>query len=177
MNILHFDNTGRPFPLRGKYYANLFIHFEPDPNLLEIGELPKYILEESIEAEKYMNGEYEGEIPSPQAMVLLAEQDNDQYKSHQAAAEKDLNRLNDIAKDDVNLLFLKDNNGWQPIHEASRSGSIEVVNFLLDHGADLNAKTNNGQSVLDIIKENEGSSHELYKYLTDLGAHDKDEEL
>lgn len=168
---------GRPFPLQGKYYANLFIHFEPDPTLLNIGELPKYILEESIEANKYMNGEYDGEIPSPQAMVLLAQQDKDQYNSHIAAAEKDLIGLHDIASYDINLLFSKDNNGWQPIHEAARSGSLEVVQFLVDHGADRNAKTYNGLSVLDIVQEYWGSAHELYEYLFDSRTHKMDVEL
>ncbi|KAL7581054.1 hypothetical protein ACA910_005857 [Epithemia clementina (nom. ined.)] len=41
---------GRPFPLNGKFYANIFVHFEPmgDPNSTELlpkeGSLPPYIV-------------------------------------------------------------------------------------------------------------------------------------
>ena len=35
-------NQGRPFALKGKFYANLFIHFAPDK--VESG-IPSYIIE------------------------------------------------------------------------------------------------------------------------------------
>jgi prolyl 4-hydroxylase len=34
---------GRPFPLKGEYFANIFIHFEPKHEPLKKGEIPSYI--------------------------------------------------------------------------------------------------------------------------------------
>ena len=42
------------------------------------------------------------------------------------------------------MLHSSDANGWQPLHEGVRSGSLEVVKYLVDMGADLGAKTLNG---------------------------------
>ena len=37
-----------------------------------------------------------------------------------------------------------DNEGWTALHRAAKLGRIEVTKFLLEHGANLEAKTNNG---------------------------------
>ena len=44
---------GRPFPLIGKFFANVFIHFEPVYEEGNEGILPPYILEGSSEAEEW----------------------------------------------------------------------------------------------------------------------------
>jgi prolyl 4-hydroxylase len=38
-----------------------------------------------------------------------------------------------------------DGNGWLPIHEAARSGNVEIIKILLDHGADIDARTDYGE--------------------------------
>lgn len=175
----HSVMHGRPFPLKGKYYANVFIHFEPDPDDVENSglELPPYILEGSVEAKKFRDGEYEGVIPSSNAKRLKEIHDEKRHFSHDAAGDGDLDALIDIAKEDASALHLEDMNGWQPIHEAARSGYMEVVKFLADQGADVNARTNAGHSVLQIVSDFWGQDDPLYEYLSDLGAYEMGPEL
>jgi uncharacterized membrane protein YobD (UPF0266 family) len=47
-----FCTQGRPFPLKGRYYANIFINFEPTGQHENHNEglLPPYILEDSEES-------------------------------------------------------------------------------------------------------------------------------
>ena len=167
----HSVMHGRPFPYTGKYYANVFIHFEPDPDLIEnVDELPIYILEGSREAKKFRAGEYDGMIPSPNAKRLKEVHDENRHHSHGAAGDGDLDALIKMAKKDMTALFVEDSNGWQPIHEAARSGHEDVVEFLAEQGADVNARTNIGHSVLQIVADFWGQDDPLYEYLEDLGA-------
>jgi len=98
-SLLH----GRPFALKGKYYANIFIHFEPVPfenaaRLAQLGDL--------------------------EAIKKSAE----------------LNRQ---------ILFERDENKWQPLHEAVCSGHTNVVRYLLEEGAEINSETKGGNLALD----------------------------
>ena len=168
----HSVMHGRPFSLKGKCYANVFIHFEPVPELEENaeGKLPRYILEDSFEVEKFRAGEYtyNSVISSENAKRLKP--DETRHPSHDAAGDGDLNALIEIAKEDLNALHMEDMNGWQPIHEAARSGHIDVVEFLAAQGADVNARTKAGQSVLQLVADYWGQEHTLYGYLEELGA-------
>jgi hypothetical protein len=175
----HSVMHGRPFPFKGKYYANVFIHFEPDPDdIANSGlDLPPYILEGSAEAKKFRDGEYDGVIPSSNAKKLKEKHDAMRHPSHDAAGDGDLDTLIDIAKEDASALHLEDMNGWQPIHEAARSGYMEVVEFLADQGADVNARTYAGHSVLQIVADFWGQEDPLYEYLSNLGALEMGPEL
>ena len=63
--IIIFPSIGRPFPLNGRFYANIFIHFEPTGDSLYEDEsqaqndgerdisIPVYVLEDSAEAERW----------------------------------------------------------------------------------------------------------------------------
>jgi len=202
---------GRPFPLKGKYYANVFIHFvsidsakmifespllillhslmklyhmqqEPDPEYQDNHEsdLPPYVLDGSLVAEDFRAGEYDGEIPSENAMRLedkRLREESGALHSHGAAEYGDLDTLIDIAKTDTESLFAGDNNGWQPIHEAARSGHLEVVEFLHSQGADINARTHMGHSPLQIVSANWGENHHLYHFLSELGAEEMGPDL
>jgi len=42
---------GRPFPLKGRFFANVFIHFQPAQE--DFGSMPSYIIPESPEAKKW----------------------------------------------------------------------------------------------------------------------------
>lgn len=119
--------VGRPFPLKGKYYANVFIHFEPDPSEAYTKDLPNYILDGSIEAQRFRDGEYAGEIPSPNAAVLhQASRQWGAHLSHDAAGDGRLEVLKKLAEEDPSKLHIPDHNGWYPIHEAARGGHLEV---------------------------------------------------
>lgn len=41
----------------------------------------------------------------------------------------------------ADLVNKRDVNGWTPLHEAVREGNLEVIQLLLDRGADVNART------------------------------------
>ena len=158
---------GRPFPFQGRYYANLMIHFELDPN--SYTGLPPYIQKGSKEANKFLAGEYKDTIPSLEYMKSIQEK-HSRRKSHDAAVYGNLDALIRIAKEDPASLYAPDVNGWQPIHEGAREGHVDIVEFLLDQGADINAKTGGGQSVLSIVADFLGKDNRLYKYLRAHGA-------
>ncbi len=63
--------------------------------------------------------------------------------AHQVASLGDLAVLKELAKTDRNALFKADGNGWRPLHEAARSGHADVVEYLLEEGAQVNERTNN----------------------------------
>jgi Ankyrin repeats (3 copies) len=67
-----------------------------------------------------------------------------QISAHQAAALGDLLALKSLAAKDRYLLFKADLNGWRPLHEAARSGYADIIEYLLEEGADVNARTNDG---------------------------------
>uniref|UniRef100_A0A7S2UHM2 Uncharacterized protein n=1 Tax=Attheya septentrionalis TaxID=420275 RepID=A0A7S2UHM2_9STRA len=186
---------GRPFPLKGKYFANIFIHFEPtghskrhqaeqlgdldmkkqyrkatenragsDLNSRS-GKLPPYILENSPEVKNWMRSHSNGwEAPSPV--------DPGKAEAHTAAGTGDLDTLRKLAKQKPHVLHLKDANGWQPIHEASRGGHKNVVELLVEHGQDINERTNHGSggSPLYLATQAHSDDHPLVRYFISIGA-------
>ena len=64
-----------------------------------------------------------------------------------------------------------DINGWLPLHEASRTGSLEVVSYLVEvGGADINALTKNQLTAEVIARDFLGEDSEMVKLLVALGA-------
>jgi ankyrin repeat protein len=45
---------------------------------------------------------------------------------------------------------LQNKHGWTPLHRASINGALEVVRLLLEHGADVEAKDNDGETALQV---------------------------
>jgi prolyl 4-hydroxylase len=164
---------GRPFPLKGKFYANIFIHFEPTGQHLYDGGWdgtddfhPPYILPDSPEMTNWERRNPAGwKKQSPSAAAVTPE-------SHAAAAHGDTDSLREIAVQNKRALHFKDPNGWQPIHEAARGGHLDAVKFLVEQKADVNAVTNNGSGVSPyyIALKNHGSNHPLTEYFSGLGA-------
>lgn len=148
-SILH----GRPFPLKGRFFANIFVHFAP----LET---------------------FEAGVASPEDDLsgLLLSSDN----AGDAASFGNLPLLKHIAQKKRSLLFKADNNGWLPIHEAARGGFFEVIQYLVELGADINAITGENHTVLDVAIEFNGKLLPIVQKLRDLGAvaraHDDHEE-
>ena len=169
---------GRPFPLKGRYYANIFIHFEPTGRSLgrEIPEggadqddefFPPYLLKDSPELENWANGNpYGWKRPSPSAAQV------DTPEGHYYAQQGDVAGLRALTKTNPNALLKKDRNGWTPLHEAVRAGHNDAVKFLIDFGADKNARTHHGQgsSPLALAIEELTASHPISRYLVSIGA-------
>lgn len=66
----------------------------------------------------------------------------------------------------------RDEEGWQLMHSASASGQTEVVELLVEHGADVNSRTHGGHGAtpLYIAERNNGGFHPVVRYLKSLGA-------
>jgi hypothetical protein len=168
---------GRPFPLKGRYYANIFIHFEPltrpagDHSALD-DLLPPYLIPGTAAAQNWLIENPDGwNKPSP----AFPAQPSDQPEGHYAAAIGDYYRLTELAQEDPQSLHRKDFNGWLPIHEATRSGHTEIVELLIQHGAEKDARTglsDNGSSLLNMALEFHGEDHPLTAFLLSIGAQD-----
>jgi prolyl 4-hydroxylase len=166
---------GRPFPLKGNYYANIFIHFEPTGEHLYDGDwekvddfYPPYIMPGTPEIDNWERRNPSGwKKQSPSAAVVpgLSEE-------HAAAAHGDTDSLREIAKENRRALHSKDKNGWQPIHEAVRGGHLDTVRYLVEQKADVNALTHFGKGVSPyyMALKSHGRDHPLTEYLNGLGA-------
>lgn len=44
----------------------------------------------------------------------------------------------------------EDGNGWTPLHEAMRFGNMDIISYLIRHGADMYSETDLGYTPLDI---------------------------
>lgn len=175
---------GRPFPLKGRFYANIFIHFEPtgrplgEPNA-DVPEtfLPPYILPNSPEVDNWTRQNPHGwSKPSPAAPV----QQIPGREGHTAAAAGDVDFLKKLAKTNKKALHRRDNNGWQPIHEAARGGYTEALQLLVEQGADVNSRTGlerDGSSPLNLALTYFERDHPVVQYLTSVGGEDIKQEL
>ena len=149
---------GRPFPLKGRYFANVFIHFQPVLGA-DFGSMPSYIIPGSPEAKKWERENRNSDDLSVSTSV-----------AHRAAQGGDLETLKDALDKDKALALAKDSNGWEPIHEASRGGHQEAVQVLLAAGADVNARTNFGDGGTPLYLAQEEGHSELADWLESLGA-------
>lgn len=77
------------------------------------------------------------------------------------------------------LINKQDRNLWTPLHEsvAGRDGNLQVVKFLVERGADVNARTIDGRTALRLSKEKHGADHPIVRFLEDIGAKDLGPEL
>ena len=89
-----------------------------------------------------------------------------------AAQNGDPVRLSQWLHEDSDLAHLQDKNGWTPLHEAARAGSIETVDLLLQYGADLNLRTAGGLggTALYYTVKHFGESHPMSEYLVAAGG-------
>lgn len=107
--------------------------------------------------------------------------------AHTAAALGNMNRLLEIEAEDPGKLTERDPNGWQPLHEAARSGHKHVLEYLLNKGANVNDRTNKGRggSALFWAEALFDENHEAVVFLKKKGAknlkpgakYNKDDEL
>jgi len=187
---------GRPFAMKGRYFANVFIHFEPDPNERD-GNLPDYILEGTSEAQKWHNAndpsedDDEVEHTGRQGGGKDSSNPDGQHPIHSAAGDGDFEAVIEIietpeydddddavemsdTEDHINehLLDLPDRNGWTAIHEAVRSGHLDILEYLVGLGADYDKRTSSGYgpSPLYIARDVHGDEHPVVEFLEGLDA-------
>lgn len=84
-----------------------------------------------------------------------------------AAADGDLRTLELLSQVRPGALLERDSNGWAPIHEAVHFGRLDLVKFLLKHGASANDKTGKPNEALpiEIATQLLGNDHEVTKFL------------
>jgi len=92
--------------------------------------------------------------------------------AHVAAKMGRLDDLQDLVQTSPEDFHAKDNNSWQPLHEAVRGGFIHIVNFLVENDVDINARTQHGRgpSPLWMAESLHGLDHPVMQRLTELGA-------
>jgi len=91
-----------------------------------------------------------------------------------AVSEGDMRVLEMLAKVKPEALVEKDANGWAPIHIAVQHGRLDVIKFLLEHGASTKDTTGPPGGIktleripLEISVQLWGYEHEVTKYLWD----------
>jgi prolyl 4-hydroxylase len=153
---------GRPFPLKGRFFANIFIHFEPVYEEESV-DIPPYILEGSVEAEAWRR-----RSPSRSSTV----NSDGATRAHGYAATNNLEQLKGLAEKDPDILQKEDTNGWQPLHEAVRAGHLSVVEYLLENNVYVNHRTNHGggSTPLGLAIEHLYSDHPVVELLERYGA-------
>src|ERR1700730_120652 len=67
---------------------------------------------------------------------------------HDAAALGDLGKVKALLRDDLALVFNRDNTGSTPLHLAAFKGHRDVAEWLLANKADVNARMNAGATPL-----------------------------
>ena len=182
--------------MKGEYVANLFVHFEPE-NLPEQfnPEMNRGMKQRGgslMETERNADGHgHDSElvesdndsvlplyvIPgSPEALRILSihhPATEGATLAHSYAASGDLDSLVTVISDEEDLVHAADENGWTPLHEGVRAGSIEIVQYLLSQGAYINHRTGgdeSGFSPLAIAHMEFGPDHAISKFIESVGG-------
>lgn len=186
---------GRPFPLKGRHFANIFVHFEPVGHTMrhhnhqtdaeddvdqkyrdslmrgsaghenEQDGLPSYIQDGTPEANKWRATHSGGKNTKKKSFTTGS------TMAHLAAQGGDIAALKEEVKKKKELITAKDKNGWTPLHEGARGGHLEVVRYLVENGADVNAITDNGGgTALYYARQKFEDDHPVVAFLESLGA-------
>ena len=90
---------------------------------------------------------------------------------HHAAYNGDLEKVKEIIDRDPNEINVQDSRGFTPLHLASGKGHIEIVKFLLNHGADIESEIFDGETPLLIAARFAiNGKYETIKTLLEHGA-------
>ena len=92
--------------------------------------------------------------------------------AHKYANEGLFEKLEDLLIFDPEKVHALDDNGWSPLHEAVRSGSLKVVKLLVEKGSDINKRTHKGRGGTPLwwAEQSLQDNHSIIKYLKKLGA-------
>jgi len=87
---------------------------------------------------------------------------------HKAAYKGDLKKVREIIEKDPSQINIQDSRGWTPLQLASGKGHIEIVEFLLNHGADTELENIHGERPLWLAAK--FGRYETIKTLLEHGA-------
>jgi len=123
---------GRPFPLKRRYYANIFIHFEPTGHSL--------CHNAKVEPESNVHEKYHEATSSRVPFLVTPEieaklvhdgiNERPPGSSELKAQNEDITSLAMASEKPKSLLSARDGNGWTPtMHEGARGGHMKIVSF------------------------------------------------
>ena len=160
--------------------ANIFMHFEPvaplsEPHPIFQGDLPPYIIPGSPEEPNWRM-----QNPDGWNAVQTQELTSGTTEAHQAVVSGNVDELQAILDLHPAYVNAQDEFGWAPLHEAVRIRRGDVIRLLIDRGADMNAMTTGGESVLGLAYyyietevpqyKSNPDQHPVIQYLNELGA-------
>ncbi len=76
--------------------------------------------------------------------------------------------VNMLMAKNIPVKHLRNHNGWRPIHQAASNGHLAMIRFLVEHGADINARTLSGKSAYNLADE--AGKKEMLELILQLGG-------
>lgn len=89
---------------------------------------------------------------------------------HQAVIAGDLNKVRVLINSDSTLFELKNSHGETPLILACKTRQVAIANFLIDKGANVNAKTANGATPLFFFGRDMDKYLDLVQHIIDKGG-------
>ena len=138
---------GRPFPLKGEYFANIFIHFEPRHKELKEGEIPSYIRQdvspELLKAyytdviEEFSSRTEEEIMREEEAKEgILREEEIEDEDEEEEEEEEDFDKEEDEEEEE------EEEEGVYDIHQAASNGDVRALEIILDEEEDVDEAIN-----------------------------------
>ncbi len=83
----------------------------------------------------------------PQGAVILS-------RTQHAFFAEEFDTLENLLEEgwDINSPIIPEDEDYTPLHYAALNEMFDIIQFLVKHGADVNAKTDDGETALDIAK-------------------------
>ena len=173
---------GRPFPLKGEYYSNVFVHFEPisegifpppyivpgtDPDLIDL-----YYTQE-LQGNEVAREDYDsedGDNEDNEELDDWSDNEEDWEPAHYAAYKGNVEALRIHLDGQQVKVNDRDGDGWTLLAYAAHSGHIQAVRFLVESGANVAIiveEDGGGEEITahEIARRNWGGDSDVVKYL------------